>query len=220
LVYSCDCGNNKCWDGDEEKCVTLKQFKVTYAQIKEDEKKEIEDAAEEEKKKSSLGKLVAAATQALAVAAKSGEKSDAVTSSDPNVDYLGFLKQVCKSQGGNWKDFGNSCAGTCESKAADQKNLICSAVISSSCDCGDNKCWHQNKCMEISKFKEMKSMAEALKNNAANTTNTSPNNSNNPENINDGTVNFGDSNNISGDPTKNITNNIPASSGAEINKAK
>jgi len=56
----------------------------------------------------------------------------------------------CEKSKGMWRDFGNSCVGKCESKM--DKFAVCSYAITFGCDCGANRCYHQDKCILISEY--------------------------------------------------------------------
>lgn len=56
----------------------------------------------------------------------------------------------CEKSNGMWRDFGNSCVGKCESKL--DKFAVCSYAITFGCDCGANRCYHEDKCILISEY--------------------------------------------------------------------
>ncbi|MBD3250361.1 MAG: hypothetical protein GF381_02210 [Candidatus Pacebacteria bacterium] len=48
-------------------------------------------------------------------------------------------KLACEQAGGQWKQFPDACADLCSALEAEG----CATVITESCDCGPNECWHQ-----------------------------------------------------------------------------
>jgi len=59
-------------------------------------------------------------------------------------------RQNCEKSKGMWRDFGNSCVGGCESKL--DKFSVCSYAITFGCDCGANRCYHEDKCILINEY--------------------------------------------------------------------
>lgn len=59
-------------------------------------------------------------------------------------------RQNCEKSNGMWRDFGNSCAGSCESKL--DKFAVCSYAITFGCDCGENRCYYEDKCISLTEY--------------------------------------------------------------------
>lgn len=55
--------------------------------------------------------------------------------------------QRCSSQGGNWREFSDGCADSCE-KARDPYGIMCTQAITLGCDCGPDKCWDGQQCAQ------------------------------------------------------------------------
>ena len=53
-------------------------------------------------------------------------------------------KKSCKSSGGNWLKFKNSCADFC---FAGKKDAVCLYSIQYSCECGVDKCFSGTACV-------------------------------------------------------------------------
>ena len=219
-MFSCDCGKNKCWDSDNEKCISLKEYiaKIKKAEddrkkAEEEQKKEEEKRKEEEKKKTEENKAasdVATQIDSTGNPIISATPDTNPTKSDPNADFIAYLSQTCKSFGGQWKNFGNSCAGTCEAKSAiTPQSITCSALLSSSCDCGDNKCWYQNKCIKIEDYQKQK---------AGNNSSSDNNSTNNDAKIPtaDGVITNDKPNNID-NTTVSPTDSVPVINDKPIN---
>lgn len=60
-------------------------------------------------------------------------------------------KPICFEQKGNWRKFSNSCADSCEAKF--DEFALCTQSLSFACDCGVDRCWHENKCIAQSEYK-------------------------------------------------------------------
>jgi len=163
-MFSCDCGKNKCWNRNNEECIFYKEYKAQIKKAEEDHKK-----AEEEKKKLEEKKNTAIATipelDSGAGLVETTTSIPAAPVSDPNADFLAYLSQTCRNFGGEWKNFGNSCAGTCEAKSNNSKSITCSSIASDSCDCGEGKCWYQNKCIKIDDYQKQEAGNNSNSNN-------------------------------------------------------
>jgi len=59
----------------------------------------------------------------------------------------------CEQTGGTWRDFGNICADKCQPKF--EKYPVCTYGISFSCDCGKNRCLHEDKCILIDEYQKI-----------------------------------------------------------------
>ncbi|MEA2056703.1 MAG: hypothetical protein U9O78_03280 [Patescibacteria group bacterium] len=57
---------------------------------------------------------------------------------------------ICQRSGGEWKEFPNACADSCEFAA--NPNLMCATVMTNSCDCGPDKCWDGEECVTNPNF--------------------------------------------------------------------
>ena len=62
-------------------------------------------------------------------------------------------RQICDENKGVWREFGNGCGDSCESKF--DKYDICTSAITYACDCGKGRCWHENKCLSIASYKKI-----------------------------------------------------------------
>ena len=165
-MFSCDCGKNKCWDRNNEECIPFKEYKALVEKEEEERKKIAEEKKkkEEENKKLAENKNIPTETISTPDPSQTNSSTSTITPiappsqtvSDPNADFIAFLSQTCKSFGGQWKNFGNSCAGTCEAKVNNSGSITCNAIASDSCDCGEDKCWYQNKCIKIEEYKQQK----------------------------------------------------------------
>lgn len=60
-------------------------------------------------------------------------------------------RPVCEEAKGVWREFGNSCTQDCEHIFNQYK--ICPNSITFGCDCGEGRCWLDNKCVAISEYK-------------------------------------------------------------------
>lgn len=56
----------------------------------------------------------------------------------------------CKKQGGVWREFGDGCGDSCESKI--NKLPICTTALVYSCDCDGDLCWNENKCISLKDY--------------------------------------------------------------------
>ena len=59
--------------------------------------------------------------------------------------YGDELKQKCEASGGTIKQFGDGCADSCD-LARNKGNMACPTVLTTSCDCGSDKCWNGISC--------------------------------------------------------------------------
>ncbi|MBU2523417.1 MAG: hypothetical protein KKE23_03965 [Nanoarchaeota archaeon] len=50
--------------------------------------------------------------------------------------------KLCSLNGGNWKVFPDGCADKCGNMRQ------CTEAFVESCDCGEDKCWNGNSCIE------------------------------------------------------------------------
>lgn len=57
-------------------------------------------------------------------------------------------QELCLKQGGNWRQFNNSCADKCLDPRIMQLDLACLEVITESCDCGPEMCWNGQSCIK------------------------------------------------------------------------
>ena len=63
-------------------------------------------------------------------------------------------RDLCQSENkGIWREFGDSCVDSCESKF--DKLKICDRSLQFSCDCGVARCWSNNNCLLISDYKKI-----------------------------------------------------------------
>ena len=64
----------------------------------------------------------------------------------------GIEKTLCTESNGLWRIFNHSCFDKCQ-KASD-KNTPCYRLLEYGCDCGDNKCLENGKCINLNKIKK------------------------------------------------------------------
>jgi len=62
-------------------------------------------------------------------------------------------RTACEKSRGSWRDFGNSCADKCSFKF--DKYSVCAYSITYGCDCGKNRCLHEDKCISINEYKKI-----------------------------------------------------------------
>jgi uncharacterized protein YbcV (DUF1398 family) len=60
---------------------------------------------------------------------------------------------ACEKSRGSWRDFGNSCVDKCSYKF--DQYAVCAYAITFGCDCGKNRCLHQDKCISINEYKKI-----------------------------------------------------------------
>ncbi len=62
-------------------------------------------------------------------------------------------REVCEKSKGVWRQFGNGCASSCNSKF--ERFKVCTMAITYSCECGNDKCWdgENNKCVLLNDYK-------------------------------------------------------------------
>ncbi len=61
-------------------------------------------------------------------------------------------RKICHEAGGVWRKYGNGCVDHCMNKFS--KFKFCTTAITYGCDCGDNSCYYDNKCHNLSDFKK------------------------------------------------------------------
>ncbi len=59
----------------------------------------------------------------------------------------------CEKSRGSWRDFGNSCVDKCTFKF--DKYAVCAYSITFGCDCGKNRCLHEDKCIFVDEYKKI-----------------------------------------------------------------
>lgn len=60
-------------------------------------------------------------------------------------------RPICEQSKGVWREFGDACANNCSDKFDEFR--VCSKAVTYSCDCGINRCWHEQKCISNSTYK-------------------------------------------------------------------
>ena len=70
-------------------------------------------------------------------------------------------RKICHEAGGVWRKYGNGCVDHCMNKFS--KFKFCTAAITYGCDCGDNSCYYDNKCHNLSDFKREYDILESEK---------------------------------------------------------
>jgi len=56
-------------------------------------------------------------------------------------------KNICSKSNGTWRIFNHTCHDKCDKEI--DKNTPCYKVLEYGCDCGKDKCWQNNKCVEV-----------------------------------------------------------------------
>src|SRR3989338_5764356 len=62
-------------------------------------------------------------------------------------------RPICEENKGVWREFGNSCANSCEEQF--DEYAICGKETIFACDCGEKSCWHENKCIKITEYEKI-----------------------------------------------------------------
>jgi hypothetical protein len=62
-------------------------------------------------------------------------------------------RPFCEKQKGLWRDFGDSCVDGCLAKL--DSLTMCARAITAGCDCGENRCWDGNSCVNLSDYKKI-----------------------------------------------------------------
>ncbi len=62
-------------------------------------------------------------------------------------------RTACEKSRGSWRDFGNSCVDKCIYKF--DKYAVCSYAITFGCDCGNNRCLFEDKCILTNEYKKI-----------------------------------------------------------------
>ncbi len=79
------------------------------------------------------------------------------------------VKEVCESEKGVWREFGNDCANNCALDTGRQK--MCIPTITYGCNCPKDQCWDYYKCVDNKEYQtkaledEEKRIEELKKNN-------------------------------------------------------
>ncbi|MES2676967.1 MAG: hypothetical protein V4612_01460 [Pseudomonadota bacterium] len=181
-IFSCNCGNNRCWDND--KCISEKVAKINWLEKTKAAREQRQAEIEEMKIKAALrlqqaqnnpqnnsqpgqnltNNNIASTTPILnpltpatptpAVAAPAEAVLAPIT--DPEILRKNAeQKAICEKQNGTWKEFRNGCADNCGSKVA--KIAMCTMSLTFGCQCGGSKCWDNSKniCVEIEEYKTL-----------------------------------------------------------------
>jgi len=164
LTYNCDCGKNKCWDGD--KCVSNKIAEYFWGEIaqknQENREKELEILKEDQElfyKNNKNGRTVSSPpikTNPVEQTISKAPLAEPLIVADPEIAKVDIKKkQLCEQNSGVWKEFRNGCADNCSSQVS--KLSMCTSVITFGCECGETKCWDGNKnsCTEIEDYKNL-----------------------------------------------------------------
>ena len=56
-------------------------------------------------------------------------------------------EQACADAGGEWVEFSDDCADSCESQR--EEDVTCTAVETMGCECGDERCWNGSECEDL-----------------------------------------------------------------------
>ena len=71
-------------------------------------------------------------------------------------------RPLCEKSNGIWREFGDGCANSCQAKF--DQYLVCTRKLVYACDCGDNACWQDDKCVKISDYKKTFAELETKRN--------------------------------------------------------
>jgi hypothetical protein len=169
--YSCDCGKNRCWDGD--KCASDKVARKFWDKIAEENK--AKRAAELDELKAAQ-ELFYKSSQSIQVTnlqnnpnpqnpgtnIAGGDPTPVIdpgaplVTVDPEVERQNNEKKLlCEQKSGVWKEFRNGCVDGCSSKVSTMS--MCTSALTMGCECGETKCWDNNQstCIEIEDYKKL-----------------------------------------------------------------
>lgn len=62
-------------------------------------------------------------------------------------------REICEKSKGMWREFGNGCADSCRAKL--DRFTMCTMSITYGCDCGENRCWENNKCVNMKDYQKV-----------------------------------------------------------------
>jgi hypothetical protein len=130
ITYSCDCLENKCWDYYQ--CIDDDLYQKQEKEAEKERIKNLEDSNPE-----LFNFFKNQTTQVDRFTQKSNNNNNKNISIEEQVSS-------CKSDRGIWKKFSNACADQCISRS---NSAICASVITDSCDCGQNRCWNGESCI-------------------------------------------------------------------------
>lgn len=57
-------------------------------------------------------------------------------------------QKLCESQGGSLKQFSNGCVDSCDYQR-NPEEIMCVQVLTYGCECGPDKCWEENQCINV-----------------------------------------------------------------------
>lgn len=60
------------------------------------------------------------------------------------------VREVCESENGVWREFGNECANNCALDRGRQR--MCVPAITYACDCPEGQCWDYYQCIDKREF--------------------------------------------------------------------
>ncbi|MFW6173563.1 MAG: hypothetical protein ACOC5T_07455 [Elusimicrobiota bacterium] len=61
-------------------------------------------------------------------------------------EILDDPQEECARVGGEWKTFPNTCVDSCEYRRGEVQ--FCGQALTEGCECGTNKCWNGETCVE------------------------------------------------------------------------
>lgn len=70
------------------------------------------------------------------------------TDTGQNQDSALTEQEMCEHSQGEWRQFPNSCADSCEVNR-NPESILCAQSLTMGCDCGDTKCWDKKRCISI-----------------------------------------------------------------------
>lgn len=63
-------------------------------------------------------------------------------------------KNLCNQSSGMWRIFNHTCFDDCAKEV--DKNTPCYKILEYGCDCGENKCWQNDKCIDTKNIQQKK----------------------------------------------------------------
>jgi hypothetical protein len=163
-TYNCDCGKNKCWDGD--KCISNKAAKYFWDEIaqenKEDREEELEILKEDQEafykdiKNKKIFSITPTQSKLIEQEIAKTPSVEPLIEADPEIERINNeKKQLCEQKNGVWKEFKNGCVDNCASQIS--KLSMCTSAITFGCECGETKCWdsNQNSCIEVEDYRKL-----------------------------------------------------------------
>ncbi len=61
-------------------------------------------------------------------------------------------RKICEENRGNWRKFASGCVDSCEARF--DNFALCTKAQTFGCDCSENRCWHEKKCVDADEYKK------------------------------------------------------------------